>query len=172
MKTSSRNTWLAVLTLGVVIVLASVSLLRGGEAKGQSCEPLSQRDEPRLNLRLDPDLADSTGQCALTMTAYIQTRASVDTIVGSVEASPSEAQGQRERFVVKLEPSPTGMKSGEFDLAPVAAPFCSGVVLSATIEQCLTPEGAPQSCPPVRFVDADTFGRVEILNPGSTACYD
>ena len=101
-----------------------------------------------------------------------QSRAPVDTIAGSIDASPSGSRGQSESFQITLEPSPTGMKSGEFELSPVPAPFCSGVKLSTKMEQCVGRLGVAEPCPPIRFVGTDGFEEVEVVNPASTVCYD
>jgi hypothetical protein len=161
-----------VFTCGFVSVVAFAFVFRSGEAKSPACDPLSQSDQPRLNLRVDPVLTESISQCTLNVTAYIQSRSPVDSISGSITAIPMGAQEQTEHFMIRLDALPTGMKSGSLEFRSIPAPFCRQLSLKARIGECLTKGSAVQSCPPIRFVGAQAYDTVDIAHPTSTVCYD
>lgn len=154
------------------IAFASHALDNGELPENQSCKAVSQRDEPRLNLRIEQALGETITTCAVRATAYIQTRAPIDRIEATLTVKPLAGPAKSDRIGIAFEPLRTGMKSGEFTADAISAPLCRGVQVSAKIGACFEAAGDEKPCPEVRIVGADAFGRVEVTNPGSTVCYD
>lgn len=163
-------------SIGIVAPLAIFSGCGSAPEKGEdrqpACTTSSHNDQPRANFHLGPALPTADAPCVIRMTAYIQRRSPVETIIGSIETKSSAGDTQSETLRLELRASDTGMKSATLEFETGDKPLCRDLEITARVDACLWGPHNGRSCPSIRVLKEDTFAGLEVVSQTSTVCYD
>lgn len=173
MDNATRYLYGFVLTIffGSFLVLGCNSQTRESEFLYPECEPRSNTDPGRLNLRAAAEDFGTIPPCRGSLEIYINKNSETRAVVLELDILTKEEDVLHDDQIrVNLEESQTGMFQKEVSLKSIEGESCRNIQITVRSMTCYSVDGSKVVCPDIRIIPPDAFSSIKVNNNSLNVC--
>lgn len=157
--------------LGILSVSGCSSQIPDGNHSHPACEPRSNTDPGRLNIRANAGNFGAISPCNGSFEMYINQNSQMRSLVFDLEyLNMNDEPVHQEQIRAEFESSSTGIFQTEIAINPVEGKSCRSLQIAIGSIICYSADGDIVVCPEIRIIQTAVFESISIKDKSLNIC--